>query len=525
MDTRFLLPLVLALPLGTSAAALPAPIQTEESAWPSLPSIGDTARMDQEVVALVQTRLDAVRKAMESGPASDPDAQNQVGLAYSELGLALEANTMWTPAIVCYRNAFALIQGEDRQRDPWLYRTGTCLHAIGDAKAALVALKEVAPRLSGTSIVHARLGTACYDMGLLDEAAAAWQAAIDSERIAWEKADPKQRPAAPIAIPASRVGLAQILFEKEDLEKAQELLREALNLQPNYPHAHYLLGQIYAEEGRDEEAMFELSRGLNAFPVMPPDPHGPRLTAYRAGYGNRMRFIEIDMQNGQMDKALASLESMLEQRPNDHLVLNLAARAWLMKGDMTKSLAYLQRSETADPTNHQTKIEMVILHLNLSGRAQTPEQRTANLTAAKTKADEALRIAPHLGAPYYYRGMVEAQGIMPNDPRASEVQQTALAYFQRAHAFGCKEPQLYEQMALMYAQMGRTREMVTFAKQNTLSSPENPNAWMFLARAYLTVGQGPEAILAAERAAAVSNKNPQVLDFANRVRAAVQAAK
>ncbi|MDF1837044.1 MAG: tetratricopeptide repeat protein [Planctomycetota bacterium] len=525
MDTRFVLPLLLALPLGTSVAAATAPIQAEEAAWPTLPDIGDTARMDQEVVSLVQARLDAVRKAMESGVASDAAAQNVVGLAFAELGLAFEANTMWTPAVSSYRHAGVLIQGEDRMRDPWLYRAGACLHAIGDAEAALTALKEVAPRLSGTAIVHARLGTACYDMGLLDEAAAAWQAAIQAEQVAWDKADPTQRAAAPIPIPASRVGLAQILFEQEDLAGAQALLREALTLQPNYPHAHYLLGQIYAEEGRDQEAMFELSRGLNAFPVLPPDPHGPRLSAYRAGYGNRMRFIEIDMQNGQMDKAIAGLEAMLEQRPNDHLVLNLAARAWLMKGDFAKSLTYLQRSETADPTNHQTKLELAILYLNFAGRAQTPELRASHLTAAKEKADGALRIAPHLGNPYYYRGLIEAQSIQQNDPQAGDIMQRALAYYQRAHAFGCKEPQLYEQMAMMYAQMGRTREMVTFAKQNTLTSPENPNAWMFMARACLTVGQGPEAILAAERAVAVSNNNPQVVDFAKQVRAAVEAAK
>ncbi|MCP5022863.1 MAG: tetratricopeptide repeat protein, partial [bacterium] len=454
-----------------------------------------------------------------------PVAQGIVGTAYAELGLAFEANTMWTPAIACYENAFRLIPGEDRLRDPWMYRAGTCQHALGDPETALSTLRSVAPRLKGTSIVQARLAVACYDMGLLDEAAAAWQAAIDSEQIAWDKATPDARPTTPTAIPASRVGLAQILFENENLDGAQALLLEALKLQPNYQHAHYLLGQIYAERGEEEKAIFELSRGLNAFPVLPPDPHAARLSAYRAGYGNRMRFIEIDMQNGQMDKAIVSLEAMIQQRPTDHLVLNLAARAYLVKGDFGKALTYLQRSETADPTQHQTKLELAILYLNLSRQAQSPEVRTGHLAAAKEKADNALRIAPHLGNPYYFRGMIEAGSFAPDDPQAGEAMQRALAYFQRAHQFGCTEPALYEQMATMYAQMGRTREMVTFAKQNTIKGPENPNAWMFLARAYLTVGDGPGAITAAERAVTVSSNNPQVKNFAARVRQAVEAAK
>ncbi|MFT5197976.1 MAG: tetratricopeptide (TPR) repeat protein [Planctomycetota bacterium] len=526
MDTRFVLPLLLALPLGAPVLAATAPLLlTQEATWPSLPDIGDTARMDQEVVTSVQIRLEEVRKAMATGSPSDPAAQNTTGLAFAELGLAFEANTMWTPAVASYRQAFALIQGEGSMRDPWLYRAGTCLHALGDPEAALAALQAVAPRLSGTAIVQARLASACYDMGLLKEAAQAWKTAIDSERVQWEKSDPAQRPAQPIAIPASRVGLANILFEQEDLEGAKKLLLEVLALQPNYPHAHYILGQIYAEEGRDVEALFELSRGLNAFPVFPPDPHSQRLSNYRAGYGNRMRFIEIDMQNGQMDKAIVELDAMLEKRPTDHLVLNLAARAHLMKGDLAKSLTFLQRSETADPTKHQTKLELAILYINLFGREQNPEVRAAHLVSAKEKADQALRIAPHLGNPYYYRGMVEAQGVVQGDPKANDIMQRALAYYQRAHAFGCKEPQLYEQMATVYAQMGRTREMVTFAKQNTMSSPENPNAWMFLSRAYLTAGNGPGALAAANRAVTVSNNNLQVKNFAAQVLQAIEAAK
>ena len=526
MDTRFVLPLVLALPLGAPVLAAPAPsVQAGEIAWPSLPDIGDTTRMDQEVVVLVQARLEAVREAMASGSPTDSTAQGKVGLAYAELGLAFEANTMWTPAVASYQQAFNLIPGEDNLRDPWLYRAGTCLHALGDPEAALKALQTVAPRLSGTAIVQARLASAAYDMGLMQVSADAWQAAIDAEQRAWDKADPSQRATEPIALPASRVGLAKILFEMDDLERSKALLQEALQMQPHYPHAHYLLGQIFAEEGRDEEALFELSRGQNAFPMLPPDPHAPRLSGYRAGYGNRMRFIEIDMQEGRIDKAIASLDAMLEKRPTDHLVLNLAARAQLMKGDLGKSLTFLQRSEVANPTNHQTQLELAILYLNLAGREQKAEIRDVHLASAKEKADNALRIAPHLGNPYYYRGLIEAQGATQGNPQAGDIMQRAMSYYQAAHAFGCKEPALYEQMAILYAQMGRTREMVTFATQGTLRSPENPNAWMLMARAYLTVGKGPEAILAADHAVVVSRNNPQVKDFANQVRQAVQAGK
>ncbi|MCP5022951.1 MAG: hypothetical protein GY930_14410, partial [bacterium] len=119
MVYRFALPLLITLPLASSAMAVPALVlQTGEAPWPSLPDIGDTARMDPEVVSLVQNQMTAVSEAMASGEPSDPVAQGIVGTAYAELGLAFEANTMWTPAIACYENAFRLIPGEDRLRDP-----------------------------------------------------------------------------------------------------------------------------------------------------------------------------------------------------------------------------------------------------------------------------------------------------------------------------------------------------------------------------------------------------------------------
>ena len=100
--------------------------------------------------------------------------------------------------------------------------------------------------------------------------------------------------------------------------------------------------------------------------------------------------------------------------------------------------------------------------------------------------------------------------------------QNTMNLFQRAHTLGCQEPQLYEQMAALYAQMGRIPQMVTFAKQGARRSPENPSAWMFLARAQLTAKNFAESASAANRALVVSNNNPQVQDFVNRLGQAIE---
>ncbi|MEZ5975828.1 MAG: tetratricopeptide repeat protein [Planctomycetota bacterium] len=484
-----------------------------------LPDIGKTDRMDPEVVALIHSMEGKVREAEATG-----DLQ-AVGNAVAELGLAYEANTMWTPASACYATAYALLPEGARFRDAWLYRRGACEHALGNVELAVELLGKAAPLLTGTAVVQARHAQALYDLGDLQGAEAAWRAAIGSELISWNKADENARPAKPVSIPASRVGLAQILWEQDRIEEAEALLREALSLEGNYPHAYYLLGQILADQGRMEEAEFALARGKGAYPVLPPDPHGALLASMRAGYGNRMRNIEIAMQEGRMPEAVAELDKMLVERPADHLVLNLAARAQMMSGQLGKALDFLQRSETADPTEYQTKIELTILYLNLAGAQQVPANRAEMLEKARVKSEEAVQLAPLLGSPYYYRGLVELSSIAPDDPQGPQRMQAALNLMQHAQLLGCQDPQLYEQLAMLYARTGKLDAMLAFAQEGAQKSPENPGAWMFLARAYFSMNNGEKALQAANRAVTVSKNDPQVLAFLEQLRQAVQQAK
>ncbi len=504
-----------------STPAVDAAPQTDglAQAWPDLPDIGNTERMDQEVVALIQEYVGKVNAAQQ-GPRT-PESEKAVGEACAQLGLAFEANTMWDPARDCYALAASLIPDEGSEQAQWVYRVGSCEHAMGDAQASMETLRAVAPKLTGTAVVHAKLARAYFDLGLLNEAAAAWEAAIASEPIAWAKADEATRPVGPIPLPASRVGLAQVKLEQDKLQEAKALLQEALSMQPGYPHAHYLLGLVLAEEGDSTAAELELMLGLNAFPVMPPDPHTERMNQLRAGYGNRMRNIEIAMQSGQIPQAIQGLEAMLEERKDEPLVLNLLARCHQMSGDPARGLQLLLRSETIDPTQHQTLMELTMAYFNAALQMQDSAQRMEAMNQARLKAEAAIRIAPHLGTPYYYRGLIEWSSTPQDDPNLQQILQQVLAYFQRAHTLGCKEPQLYEQMANLYMQTGRTREMVTYAEQGTKSNAKNPSAWIFLARAYLTVGRSDEALKAGDRALIVSNQDPQVQDFVNRLRQAV----
>lgn len=482
-----------------------------------------TDRMDPEVVKLIDERVAAVQAANGALGAAEGEALaaavTAAGQAHAELGLAYEANTMWTPALATYGHAIAQLP----ESPEWIFRKGVCQVSLGEPQAALETFRVVAGELSGTAVVHARLGATALLLGNVEEAEKAWQAAIATEA----------KLEGGLKFAQSRVGLAQVRYDQDDLESAEALLREALQLNPGYGHAHHLLGLVLAEQGKAEEAEFELAIGKNSWPAFPPDPHGPRLAAYSAGYGRRMMGVENMMQMGQIPQALEALKGLAAERPNDHFVLNLTARGLTMTGRMDEAYQALVASEQVNPGAQDTKVELAVNLVNRAGQVQDPEARGAMIAEASAKIVEAINIAPLRGRPWYFRGLIEMQRIPQVDPQvdpqgaqaAQQAMQAATGYLQRAHQLGCQEPQLYERLAQVYAQMGRTSEMLKFAQESAERSPQNPGSWMFLARAELTVKQFDGALVALERAEKVAANNPQlapqVADFAVRMRDAI----
>lgn len=471
--------------------------------------IEDPSRMDAEVVATVQRAVEAV----EAANAQEGDgAVAERGRAWSTLGIAYEANTMWSLALPCYAEATRLLP----DKPEWLYRRGVCELSMGDLEQALATFREVSPKLSNTAIVQARHGEAAWTMGLLDEAKDAWQRAIDSE----------QSLSGDLKFPESRVGLAQVLIEFENWDPAEILLREALSMNPGYPHAHYLLGIVLAEKGDDVGAEFELQLGLNAYPMLPPDPHAPLLAQWKAGYGQRMMNIENQLAAGDAPGALTALAEIQAERPEDFMVLNLMSRAHQAMGDFAGALARLEESLAISPDEYMTQVDLAVVLLNMASQPNNAAQKPELVARARTAAEKGVALAPHIGRTWYYRGLVEYVGMDPNDPQAAQqAVKATMTALQRAHLLGCREPQLLELLAQLYAQQGNTGEMVKFAQAHTKHSPENPLAWIFLARAQFTVNEYEAARVALDRAVATSGRDPQVVSFQQQMEAAIQQAQ
>ncbi|MEZ6016698.1 MAG: tetratricopeptide repeat protein [Planctomycetota bacterium] len=458
----------------------------------------DTAKMDASTVELLTELADAVR------------AEPANGTRHADLGLAYEANTIWALAETQYDHAIALLP----DKPEWVYRRGLLRTYNGDFDGAVADLADAASRLRNTAVVQARYGDVLRTLGRLEEAEAAWTQAIASEAVQQQ----------PIQWAASRTGLAQTLLDLGEFERALQYADEALAIDPTSKYARYTRGLALRELGREDEARDELVRGLDGAPEFPLDPHWQRLAEYGRGYNRRMMGIENMLRAGDLAGGGAALQAMLEERPDDHFVLNLAARAALMSGDRNSAKFLLDKSLAASPDAANTYIEYTILLVGemaelqqqaaaLAGQpgAEEAQARLAALdTEARTKISRALELTPQLGRAHYYAGLIQLQTAGQDQQKL----QGAMQSMQNALRLGCTEPRFYQHLAQVYALTGRPREMVRYAELAAANAPDSIDALSFLVQAYASGGRQADLGGVAKRLVAAGPNNPDALRMA-----------
>lgn len=447
--------------------------------------------MDPELVAKIEETVALVL-------ASPTD-----GAVHAQLGMVYEANTLFPSAVKSYERAVTLLP----DRPEWVYRLAVVQLAAGRPVLALENMRLAASKLKNTAVIQARLGAMLLGIGEIDEAEAAWSQAIASEAVQ----------AAPVAWPQSRVGLAQVRMQQERFEEALALLEEALTPYPSYRHAHYLSGLCLLELGEDERGELELRRGVNAWPEYPPDPHQPQLSELAVGFMTRMRNAEGLLMAGRPQDAMGALQEILAARPDDFLALNMLAKAQAMSELFTIAAETYRRSDSIKSDHYVTKIELAIALMNSIGQETSQEQAQAWLEEALQKMREAVALAPRVGRAHFYLGVV-LQRSAGSDPQALG---GALAEMSLALSLGCQDPMLFQSLAQLSAQTGRTREMLAFAKVHAERNPDDSPAHVFLAQASLKLDLRDEALAAIAHAQAIAPGDPKVLQLVEMFRAEI----
>lgn len=162
---------------------------------------------------------------------------------------------------------------------------------------------------------------------------------------------------------------ARMLLRREFIPVAQEFARKALELQPQLPLAHRLLGETELADNHLENAVAEF---LQEQKLNPLDP---------ATYD---RLGDAYVRQGEFEKARASLQEAVLLEPNSTAPFILLGKVLLKQQDPAGASSYLEHARDMDPQNYMTHSLLGQAYRQM-GRVE--DARAENATAEKLQGD------------------------------------------------------------------------------------------------------------------------------------------
>lgn len=250
-------------------------------------------------------------------------------------------------------------------------------------------------------------------------------------------------------------------------DKALAAAEEALQLNPNLPEVHFVLGSTYSATGKYNEAEAELRRAVALAPNSD--------EAYR-------RLGDVYLQSGNAQAAMQSFQKAIQLNPYFWNNQDELGNAYFQQGDYAKALGAFQQIISLAPDIDAGYENVGNVYL-----------RQGKYQDCISYYQKALQIEPYwttysnLGTAYFFlkkytdsaAAYEKANALNPNDSevvvnladayRWSGQQDKAKATYQQAIALGYKELQInpqsastMAQMALSYAKIGNSQQADSF---------------------------------------------------------------
>jgi len=366
---------------------------------------------------------------------------------------------------------------------PYLTLSGH-LGRQGDVEGALAAA-EKALEIDPTSMdAKLRVAEIIVDLGYRDG---------DDEKIQRGRKMAEEVLSAGAPSPSALMVMAKIQLAQRQVDEAIAGLRKALELDPNNPQAHFVLGTALSVKGEAAAARTALARALEIDPGML--EARPVLARVHASLGEHeyaieeaRRYLAADLPNStqtrillaqslvilrRMDDALRELDAIPEEERNAD-VLYALGRVHLRTGNDQEARRYLTLANELMPTHHDILRNLVRIDRK---EGRLPESVARVAAAVEADAEDArLRTLSGLVA------------LIDNRREDAE------ADFKKAIELDPTSAVGYEQLAKLYAKTGRLNEAVTTYEAAIKARPEDPNLHYFLGTLYAFGGAQDKAI-------------------------------
>lgn len=304
------------------------------------------------ITANLRQLLDTSLAAVDAAPT---DAS-----AHGKLGMVCEANGFYAAGRIAYRQAATL----DPRRPEWRLHEALCATEIGDTDDARRIFAEIVQ-------AHPSFAPGWYRHGMALMLKGDTAAALSALRKAVQLSG---------GAPQAKVAVGNALVRQKKFAEAVQLLEPVLQEQPEFSHAHYVLGLGYRGLKDRPKSERHLQLGVGARLLHLEDSVARDVKQYERGLAAIMNKAVDAMGRGQVEPAIQSLLAAQKEFPDDVSLQNNLASGYLLTGRVDEAAAILGRALTLEPQNYRTFINLALV-----------ERTRGNLPLALQHADAAVR--------------------------------------------------------------------------------------------------------------------------------------
>ncbi len=390
----------------------------------------------------------AIVKARDEAVAQPKSAQ-----ASGNLGMVLEAHTLYQPAVPVYQRAVRL----DPRDFAWRYYLALCLEKTGQLDEALASVSEglrIRPDYTPAVLKRAEL---LLKLGRFPESAAALEPFI------------AKNPDSPTAL----YFLGRVKFAQQDFAAADDLYRRATVAWPAFGSAWFGLGETSKRLGRSAETEKDYQLAETNKDHYPPsgDDLFRQMTTLATGIENRLMEAKRLSNKREFDRSSRIYKEVLQQYPDnlDCLVNLLYIAQYPNQATPEEVEDLYRRARAASP-----QLAEVYMYHGTALAAQ------GKYDAAVGELDKAIQLKPNNAETHAWLADVRERQHRPADA----IEQYRIAIAQQPD-FRAARLELAKN--LLYA--GRSSEAIPVLLPVLQVEDKNtPVAMMFLVQAYVNTG-------------------------------------
>ncbi len=386
-------------------------------------------------------------------------AEPESGPASGRLGMVLQANALYPPAVLAYERAIQL----DPDEFAWRYYLAATLEQQSKLEEAVEMITEALRIRPDYAPAVTKRGELLFDLGRLEESDAVLTSLLDDH------------PASAQAL----YDLARVKYQQGDFSAAEDFYRKATTAYPTFGAAYHGLALTEKRLGRDAESAksFELAERYKEDQPPREDPVIDQMWDLRTGLLSRVDRAQQLFVQGDREGASRLLREVLEQDPeNLDSLLNL-----LFLGPIDGELSakdmggFYNRARQIAPRNSK----VYLYYANVLNDDGKPDAAIATLNKAIELKPDDVEAHALLGV------------ILEEKHRPAE----AIEQYRRALAVDPSHRRARVQLAQLLVNLGRYQEAIPeLHRVIEVDDSSTSGALLFLAEAYASTGDVDRAL-------------------------------